>query len=255
MKYMGGKYFLAKPISELMKSKVPPDKVDGYLEPFCGALNVLMKMNDEYQCEASDYHPDLIQMWHEVQNDTFIEPEEVTEEYYNESKKLESPSALKGFIGFGLSFGGKFYSGYADKYRNDKKEDYLQEAKNSLKKIKPKIKDVKFQCISYDKLKPNNKLIYCDPPYQKTKFPIKYRTQTKNYDVFGNDKFWDVMREWSKNNYVFISETTAPPDFIPVWQKTTHRSASQSEKTRYKNDSDAFKIEKVYVHESMKDLL
>ena len=63
------------------------------------------------------------------------------------------------------------------------------------------------------------------------------------------------MREWSKNNYVFISETTAPSDFIPVWQKTTHRSASQSEKTRYKNDSDAFKIEKVYVHESLKDLL
>ena len=60
------------------------------------------------------------------------------------------------------------------------------------------------------------------------------------------------MREWSKNNYVFISETTAPPDFIPIWQKNTHRSASQSEKTRYKNDSDAFKIEKVYVHNSLK---
>ena len=252
MKYMGGKYFLAKPISELMKSLVPPDEVDGYLEPFCGALNVLMKMNDIYDCEASDYHPDLIQMWLEVQSDSFIPPEEVSEEIYHESKSIESPSALKGFMGFGLSFGGKYYSGYADKYKNNKKEDYLQEAKNSMNKIKPKIKDIKFQCIPYQELNPQNKLIYCDPPYQQTKFPIKYRTGTKKYDVFDNEEFWEVMRKWSKNNYVFISETTAPKDFVPIWEKKTHRSASQSEKTRYKNESDAFKIEKVFVHESLK---
>ena len=120
MKYMGGKYFLCKEISSIMKSYIKPDMIDGYLEPFCGALNVLLKMND-YKCIASDYHPDLIQMWREVQNDTFIPPEEVTEEYYNESKKLKSPSALKGFIGFGLSFSGKFYCGYAEKYRNEKR--------------------------------------------------------------------------------------------------------------------------------------
>ena len=47
--------------------------------------------------------------------------------------------------------------------------------------------------------------------------------------VFDNE-ILNIMIKWSKNNYVFISETTAPDDFIPVWQKTTHRSASQSEK-------------------------
>lgn len=251
MKYMGGKYFLAKQISQIMKSSVSSDKVDGYLEPFCGALNILIKMNEEYDCEASDYHPDLIQMWIEVQNDNFEPPNIVTEKSYNESKKLISPCALKGFMGFGLSFSGKFYSGYAEKYRNNKKEDYLQEAINSLKKIKPKIQNVKFQCISYEKLNPQNKLIYCDPPYQKTKFPIKYRTDTKHYDIFNNDKFWEVVREWSKNNYVFISETSAPEDFIAVWEKDVHRSASQSSKTRYKNESDKNKTEKLYIHKSV----
>ena len=48
----GWEIFCAKPISELMKSKVEPDKVDGYLEPL-RALNVLMKMNEKYACEAS----------------------------------------------------------------------------------------------------------------------------------------------------------------------------------------------------------
>ena len=136
MKYMGGKYFLSKSISEIMKKTVPTDEVDGYLEPFCGALNVLIKMNENYNCEASDYHPDLIQMWKDLQNDTFIPPDKVDEIYYEKSKLIKSPSAEKGFIGFGLSFSGKFYAGYAEKYRNNKKEDYLQEAKNSLKKIK-----------------------------------------------------------------------------------------------------------------------
>ena len=63
---MGGKYFLSKDISNLMKNYVSKDKVDGYLEPFCGALNVLVKMN-EYKCIGSDYHPDLIELWKDLQ--------------------------------------------------------------------------------------------------------------------------------------------------------------------------------------------
>ena len=93
-------------------------------------------------------------------------------------------------------------------------------------------------------------LIYCDPPYQTTKHPIKYRTDTKHYDIFDNEKFWNTMRVWSKNNHVFISETTAPDDFIPIWEKKSHRSASQSSKTRYKNDSETYTVEKLYVHKN-----
>ena len=40
-------------------------------------------------------------------------------------------------------------------------------------------------------------LIYCDPPYQHT---TGYST-----GGFDHDKFWDTMRKWSKNNYIFIS--------------------------------------------------
>ena len=248
---MGGKFFLCKEISSVMKSLVPPDKVDLYIEPFCGALNILKLMNDDYQCSASDYHPDLIQLWKEVQEDKFITPQNVDEDFYEDCKKLESPNALKAFIGFNMSFGGKFFSGYVDKYKKDKVENFLSEATNSLQKSKDKIKDIEFQCISYDSLKPKNSLIYCDPPYENTKYPIRYRRSTKHYDIFDNDKFWETMRRWSKNNYVFISETTAPEDFISVWSKNVHRSVSQSSKTRYKNESDKKKTENLYIHKSV----
>jgi DNA adenine methylase len=177
----------------------------------------------------------------------FILPESVDLEFYLQCKNLESPNALKAFVGFNMSFSGKFYSGFVDKYKRDKVENFLAEATNSLNKIK----DIEFQCINYDSLKPQNSLIYCDPPYQNTKFPIKYRTDTKHYDVFDNNKFLEVVREWLKNNYVFISETSAPEDFIAVWEKDVHRSASQSSKTRYKNESDKNKTEKLYIHKSV----
>ena len=249
MKYMGGKYFLGKEISDVMKSIISSEDVKYYFEPFCGALSVMEKMNDTYRCIASDYHPDLIQLWKEVQEDTFIPPQEITEEIYHKSKELISPSSMKGFIGFGMSFGGKFYAGYADKYKNNKKENYLQEAINSIQRKKQKIQGIEFVCKSYDEWEPKDQLIYCDPPYQNTKFPIKYRRETKNYDEFDNDKFWDIMRKWSKNNYVFISETSAPDDFVSIWEKKSHRSASQSEKTRYKNKSEIYTTEKLFVYQ------
>jgi DNA adenine methylase len=248
---MGGKYFLGKEISRIMKERVHPDEVDGYLEPFCGALSILTNMNDTYDCFASDYHPDLIELWKSVQNNTFVAPQTMTEDLYNEIKGYDSPNALKAFVGFGCSFGGKFFSGYADKYKNTKKENYLKEITNSIRKKKDKLHNIHFECCSYDEWSPSNMLIYCDPPYRETNFPIKYRTDTKHYDDFDNEHFWDVMREWSKDNQVFVSETSAPADFVPIWTKETHRSASQSCKTRYKNESGKFTNECLFIHESL----
>ena len=45
-----------------MKNLVDVSSVDGYLEPFCGACSVLVRMNDKFSCSASDYHPDLIEL-------------------------------------------------------------------------------------------------------------------------------------------------------------------------------------------------
>ena len=69
--------------------------------------------------------------------------------------------------------------------------------------------DVKFEWKDYKTLDLHNCLIYCDPPYANT---TKY-TGTPDFDT---DKFWDVMRKWSKDNDIYISEYEAPDDFISV---------------------------------------
>ena len=205
MKYVGGKNKIGKYIAEVMKQMVPPSMTSDYLEPFCGSLGVTVNMTDTYtNINASDTHPDLIALWKDVQKGTFIPPTTLTETQWNNVKQLPSPSAMKAFIGFGCSFGGKYFSGYAQKYANGKNEDYLKAATNSVAKIEPKIKNVRFTCCDYKKWNPTKTLIYCDPPYTYSKFPVKYRTSTKKYDVFNNDEFWDIMRQWSQNNFVFI---------------------------------------------------
>lgn len=263
MKYLGGKQRLGKHIAPILKKiweeyqTKHKKKLSGYLEPFCGSLGVLRNMTDLDGAEtiiANDYHSDLIKMWKEVRDETFIYPKSVSEEEYLKAKELKSPNALKSFIGFGMSFGGRFFGAYSQKYVNDKAEDFCKEMVNSLKRATPLIKNVTFTNEDYISLKPKNKFIYCDPPYRWTKFPIKYRRDVKHYDVFDNDKFWETMRKWSKNNLVIISELSAPDDFIEVWSQERYRSASQSTKTRFNEnsieDSKTHNTEKLFMHKS-----
>ena len=249
MKYLGGKNKIAKYIVKFIKDLINPDMVDGYLEPFCGSLAITVHMTDYKKVIASDIHSDLIMLWKKVQKNKFIPPKTLNEDQWKKIKEYKSPSAMKAFAGFGCSFGGKFFGGYAQKYTNGKNEDYLKAATNSINKIKSKIENVKFYKKDYKKWTPKNMLIYCDPPYVPSNFPVKYRTTTKKYSEFDNKKFWNVMRKWSKKNYVFISEQNAPDDFISIWSKKKYRSISNSKKTRYKSTTTKkYRVEHLFVH-------
>ena len=256
MKYLGGKQRLGKHLAPTLHDiwNDHPE-LNGYLEPFCGSLGVFKHMTELPRARtivANDYHPDLIAMWKALQDDTFTFPESISEEEYHAAKDLPSPNAYKAFVGFGMSFGGRYFGAYSQKYLGTKKEDFCKEMTNSLKRIAPllKKKKIKFTNKCYQDLKPSNKLIYCDPPYQDTKYPIKYRRGVKNYDTFDNEEFWDIVREWSKNNIVIVSETSAPSDFKEIWSKNRYRSAAQSSKTRFHkpNETETHKDEKLYVY-------
>jgi len=249
MKYLGGKNKIARYIADFIKDIIDPTMVDGYLEPFCGSLAITVRMIDYKKVLASDIHSDLIKLWKEVKKNTFVPPKTLSESEWKNIKTYPSPSAMKAFAGFGCSFGGKFFGGYAQKYTNGKKENYLKAATNSINKIRPLIENVKFYNKDYKKWRPKNMLIYCDPPYVSGKFPVKYRTGVKKYSDFDNKKFWDAMRKWSKKNYVFISEQNAPDDFISVWSKKKYRSISNSKKTRYKSTTTKkYREEHLFVH-------
>ena len=83
--------------------------------------------------------------------------------------------------------------------------------------------DVKFEYKNYKEwMDIKGALIYCDPPYSET-------TQPYGTGDFNTEEFWDVMRNWSKNNDVYISEYVAPDDFecvLEIQTKTDIRNGN-----------------------------
>lgn len=239
MKYLGGKHQNGKYISEVLKKVSKQENLTHYLEPFCGSLGVLKHMTDMKTCIGSDIHSDIIQLWKDVKENKFKPPKQVSNTFWNKVKNLPSPSALKAFVGFGCSFGGVYFVGNAQKYANTSNRNFCKEAIHSIEKIKPFISkpNVKFYCGKYQKLKPKNKLIYCDPPYQNT-------TTYKGIDSFNSSEFWDIMRKWSNNNIVVISEESSPKDFICIWEKEKRRTLVKTCDGRF------YSKEKLFVHKS-----
>jgi DNA adenine methylase len=78
-----------------------------------------------------------------------------------------------------------------------------------LKTIK-ELKDTEFISKDYSKWNPKGYVIYIDPPYKNS---VTNYYETEEFD---HDRFWNIMRKWSKNNIVFISEQDAPKDFISI---------------------------------------
>ena len=237
MKYLGGKHGIGKQIAEFLLTICNDKVIDGYLEPFCGSLGVFKHMTNIEKYKkfiASDIQPDLIEMWKQIQNNKLKIPNNIDEKEYNRLKISKSPNPMKAVAGFGLSFGGKYFAGYAQKWAGNSGRNFLNEFKSSIEKIKPYIQknNVTFYNKSYTGFHPHNMLIYCDPPYKDTE---GYSTGD-----FDSDLFWDTMRKWSKDNCVFISEESAPKDFIVVWKKQKRRTLDS--KSRF------YRYEKIFTY-------
>lgn len=112
MRYSGGKSRIAKRLSEVMLPIAKAEGLDTYIEPFVGggAMGAVMGKHFDH-AHYSDVHEDLILMWQALhRGDEF--PDEVSEDEYQALKNAE-PSAFRGLVGFGASFGGKWFGGYA----------------------------------------------------------------------------------------------------------------------------------------------
>ncbi len=225
MKYLGGKSRIAKQLASYLNQYIIDNSITNYIEPFCGAAWV----TQEIACNtrvAMDIHPDLIMMWKELQRG-WVPPEVVSEQEYAELKKQES-SALRGFVGFGSSFSGKWFGGYARSKTSDR--NYTKEAKNTLLKKISKLQDVHFANRSYDTIpieSISNRLIYCDCPY--------IGTTGYSCGKFDHNAFYAWCRAAAKNNHVFISEYTMPDDFetvLTIQTKTDMSNAAGQKEVR-----------------------
>ena len=128
MKYMGSKARHAKELLPIILA----NRTEGqwYVEPFVGGANMIDKVDGNRI--GADLHTSLIEMWQSVSNG-WLPPEQVSEGMYREAKSLPE-SALKGYIGFAMSFSGKWFGGY----RRDSvgKRDYSLEAYKDTTKYK-----------------------------------------------------------------------------------------------------------------------
>jgi DNA adenine methylase len=207
LQYFGGKQRIAK---ELAAFLLPFQETHKYFyEPFVGGCNIIPLMKGERF--ASDKNEYLIDMYIALQQN-WNPPQNITKEEYEYIKNNKNENkALTGFVGIGCSYSGKWFGGLA---KNNTPRNYCLNAYNSLMRLKPLIADIKFKYLDYKDAHPKRNLIYCDPPYAGT-------TKYGAIGDFNSDEFWNVMRLWSKNNTVFISEYNAPEDFKCVWKKET----------------------------------
>lgn len=249
MQYFGGKHFTADKITDKLMMMMKRSQV--YLEPFVGAAWVVSKMKAKTRL-ASDSNPYLIAMYQALQNG-WLPPDEISEELYAELRKgtgkqkqdgpqvslkeSKHPLELIGFAGHACSFAGIWYGSYARDPASKKQAgqtgtNFCEKGKNSMMKLLPHIRTVKFYCKSYLDWHPKNAFVYCDPPYAATHQP--YFSQQ-----FDSDLFWDTMREWSKTNTVVISEYDAPDDFKCITEILT--------KTRVEcTIKDSARVEKLF---------
>jgi DNA adenine methylase len=215
MKYMGSKARHAKEILPIILS----GRQEGqwYVEPFVGGANVIDKVDGNRI--GSDQHFYLIKLLDAMSNyDHWIPPWNVSEEDYKAGRGLDDP-VLKAYIGFCLSYGGKWFGGY----RRDKdgKRNYSLEAYKNYMTQAPKLCGVKFMnCDYFDLEIPPNSIIYCDPPYQGT---TGYAT-----GAFDHEKFWQWCRDkFAEGHRVYVSEYTAPDDWVSVWEKTVNNTLTK----------------------------
>ena len=210
MIYMGSKNRIAKDLIPIITKDLQPNQ--WYIEPFVGGANMIDKVNHQLKLGA-DSNRYLIALLQYVQDGGKL-PEYITKETYLEVKnnKDNYNDWYVGYIGFICSFRGMFFKGYSgiNRERSGKERNYQKERTNNI--LKQNLKDITFECCSYDELIiPDNSIIYCDPPYQNT---------TKYKDDFDSDKFWDWCRLKAKEGHkVFVSEYNAPDDFTCIWQK------------------------------------
>lgn len=221
MQYSSGKTRIAKPIAE----KITTGGGKTLVSLFGGGLSVETRLKPYFpKMIINDKQEYLIALYQAMQQG-WLPPEELSEEeYYYVKEHKDEDKALTAFVGFGCSFGGKWFGSYGrhgTKGKHSAERSMCQESRRALIRDFEILKDVTFICKDYREVHiPKDAVVYCDPPYKNkmSAYGIK--------EDFDTDKFWDYMRILSQEHSVYISELTAPNDFIAIWEKPVLRQLS-----------------------------
>lgn len=237
MKYMGSKSRIVKHIAPIIQRCIDDNDVKSYIEPFVGGANVI----DHIVCSKKigyDKNEYVIELFKHIQNGGELLGE-VPRSLYNsvrEDYRLNTGAYDKWMtanVGFLASYNGRWFDGgyaqpgYERTKNGDRYRDYYQEAKRNIEAQSGNLLDVDFEVSDYKDLDFSElfgAVIYCDPPYADTKNYI-------NSKDFNYGKFWESVRQWSYQNYVLVSEQSAPDDFMCLWEASVSRSIKAKDKS------------------------
>ena len=219
MRYFGGKAKIAKELSVFLQSKIMPNQA--FVDLFCGSCNVVSKIQAKERI-ANDLHKELIALHIAVQQGQEL-PSAISEEEYKSVKlnKENYPDWLVAFVGFGCSFAGKYFGGYA----RGGDQNYANCAKNSLTKKHATMGSVKFVTSSYSDVQiPPESLIYCDIPYKDT---TKYSVGSFDHAAF----YKYAKQKQSEGHTVYVSEYehNVPEGWVVVWRHESRKSIRNKE--------------------------
>jgi DNA adenine methylase len=210
MRYSGGKVKIGGQIADVLNIYRNPGQV--YVEPFLGAGGVMRHMGGPRI--GADINCYDIAMLRAAQSGWI--PRLVEEDEYKKIRdnKDKYPPELVGFVGTALSWGGKWFGGWA---RGG--YDCHTGGVRAIKRLSVELRGLDLYCNNYDHLEvPQKSLIYCDPPYTGTNNGYSFR----GFDSASFHKWCRGMA--SKGHNVFISEYSAPDDFIIVWEKALNKN-------------------------------
>ena len=209
--YTGGKARIGKKIFEAIdkyEMEVIGNHKMPYLEPFVGMGGVLQEVAKKHSREmiACDLEKCIPAFWNSIKKGW--SPSRITKEKYLSIKKEGIEDAEYAFAAFGCSFRGSKWTYFYENCMNAaikriQKKNYTQIMKNVIF----------LESMSYKDHSPHGMLIYCDPPYFNSSFDYR----RNNLNSFDTDEFWEIMRQWSKDNLVIISELEAPSDFKSIF--------------------------------------
>jgi DNA adenine methylase len=233
VRYVGGKAQIARHIVGAILADTDARGV--WFEPFVGGGNVLEHAAPHFdRCYAADAHPDLIMMWEHVTAGGMI-PQDVSREQYITLRHAES-SWLRGLVGFGASFGGRWFEGYGSQ-RIDKKHPYGNVYAGTCKTVNRQAgvfgrHGVRFRCSRFgDITPPAGSVVYCDPPY----------AAVKGFAVGELDRsaFYNTLTAWAGCRDVYVSEYALPPGVSAkrIWSGTRRTSLKATDNAEVRTES------------------
>lgn len=234
MRYVGGKHYLKKKIRAAILAHTP--RRGPYFEPFVGGANSFEELAPHFgSLHISDLHEDLILLYKAIASG-WEPPRSIDKATYDRLRDDE-PSSLRAFVGFGVSFGGKWFGGYA-KDNPGECHFYADASARRLLSVRNLLARSSIRHCSYDKIDPpSGSVVYCDPPYRGT-------LTFDGVEPFDSDRFWLTAQQWAMRGVdVFVSEYAAPAGWRSIMD---HDALLHVRRTSSKRER---RIERLFVYE------